>query len=285
MSGIRAAQPTAEPPTSWEALLSVDRRHPFFFDHPLDHVPGIQLAVGLLDLVRGAAGAATTHAPGVRLRLSLDFVRFCELDGDVRLRVTAARDGFHLRAEQDGQAVCEGRAELDVDPVPVPVTAVTAPEARPAPAHLVHRRRPENLAVGELHQPRPPSAESRVLAPPPGHYLLQRDPTRYSAEELLEAGRQLSIMLGHVAHGRPLDSQMLWLAVALDLPCGLPRSLPLVLRWAGSAPDGDRSRFDLTLGVPGNPGCLGALSYSSRTLSPQAYQRKRFAAARAGNAA
>jgi len=32
---------------SWQSISGVDQAHPFYFDHPLDHVPGI-----LLGLVR-----------------------------------------------------------------------------------------------------------------------------------------------------------------------------------------------------------------------------------------
>jgi len=101
-------------------------------------------------------------------------------------------------------------------------------------------------------------------------------------EELLDAGRQLSIMLCHVCHGRSLDdSQILWLSVDVDLPCGLPRALPLALCWTETPADRARSRFELALVAPGCPAPLGTLTYVAHTLSRQAYERKRLVATHA----
>ncbi|MGN9809965.1 AfsA-related hotdog domain-containing protein [Micromonospora sp. BQ11] len=272
----RAVDLAAEPQIGSTIPLVVDQGHPFFFDHPLDHVPGIQLAVGLLDLFREVVGAPDGDRPHDRLRLSLTFSRLCELDAETYLHVMPAAGRFHLRAEQHGHAVCEGHAELVEESVPVRVVAAPAEPAPSAPAELVHRHRPQNIGISEVRRPCPEVAESQVLSPPPGHFLRRHDPARYSSEELLEAGRQFCVMLSHLDHGRSLDTQILWMSVDLDVPCGLPSTLPLLLRWPAMTPAvGARARFELALTVAGDPTPLGHLTYVSHALSREAYLRKR----------
>ncbi|WP_367322379.1 ScbA/BarX family gamma-butyrolactone biosynthesis protein [Streptomyces sp. HUAS ZL42] len=58
----------------WE--LRVDCNHPIFFDHPVDHVPGMVL----LEAARQAAHAATGMADGLVLDLESSFDRYAELD-------------------------------------------------------------------------------------------------------------------------------------------------------------------------------------------------------------
>ncbi|OIJ94465.1 gamma-butyrolactone biosynthesis enzyme [Streptomyces sp. MUSC 14] len=58
----------------WE--LRVDTSHPIFFDHPVDHVPGMVL----LEAARQAAHAATGLADALVLDLDSYFERYAELD-------------------------------------------------------------------------------------------------------------------------------------------------------------------------------------------------------------
>ncbi|MEV5610363.1 ScbA/BarX family gamma-butyrolactone biosynthesis protein [Streptomyces sp. NPDC052225] len=58
----------------WE--LRVDCTHPIFFDHPVDHVPGMVL----LEAVRQAAHAVTGMTDGLIVGLDSSFERYAELD-------------------------------------------------------------------------------------------------------------------------------------------------------------------------------------------------------------
>src|SRR5690349_10728812 len=103
----------AEPPFPRQrtAPMQVDQDHPFFFDHPLDHVPGMLLVAQLLDLARVVAPGTANPWPGRRLKLALDFPRFCELDLAAAMHLTAdpATAGpdlagdWRLLAEQSGR--------------------------------------------------------------------------------------------------------------------------------------------------------------------------------------
>ncbi|WP_042389144.1 ScbA/BarX family gamma-butyrolactone biosynthesis protein [Streptacidiphilus melanogenes] len=63
----------------WE--LRVDTDHPIFFDHPVDHVPGMLL----LEAARQAARAVTRQPGAVLLGMESSFLRYAELDAPCRL--------------------------------------------------------------------------------------------------------------------------------------------------------------------------------------------------------
>lgn len=63
------------------AHLVVDERHPFFFDHPLDHVSGVHLIEAMLQIVHTAycqAHNLAVHPPLFISHINVDFSRLCE---------------------------------------------------------------------------------------------------------------------------------------------------------------------------------------------------------------
>jgi hypothetical protein len=131
-----------------KARLVVDKGDSFYFDHPLDHVPAILMVAGLLDLIRSANGDVSQDW---RIRMSLDFRRFCDLDDEHSLSISRLLDGtddesgWDLRVETgsalaaDGTAVLHQKSSTQL----VPAAPGRSGEAL-ATAELSHRSRPEN---------------------------------------------------------------------------------------------------------------------------------------------
>ncbi|MEV7013062.1 AfsA-related hotdog domain-containing protein [Streptosporangium sp. NPDC051022] len=262
------------------AVLRVDRDHPFFFDHPLDHVPGMLLVTGLLELVRTRADLSPGTCGDGRIRLSLTFVRMCELDGRVVLLADPPAPGgcaWTVRAVQDDVTVCsgtveplDGRREPQAPPYPPGRDLPVTPVAR----DLVHRVDPRNVLVGEpVISGR--AYDASLLSPPSGHFLLRRSEEYHGAEEMIEAGRQLLTVASHLTHGRPRDTMMVWLDVTADLPARPPRSVPLALHWPVRPARGNFGTFGFTLVTRDSGRPLGSLSYGTRCLTPAAYRRLR----------
>jgi len=65
--------PTGEP-DHWH--LRIDTRHPVFFDHPVDHAPGMLL----VEAARQASHALLRDPAALPLAIACDFTRFVELD-------------------------------------------------------------------------------------------------------------------------------------------------------------------------------------------------------------
>ena len=63
--------------------LHVDTTHRFYFDHPLDHIPGMLL----LDAARQAVQARMHPRPVVPLELEAEFLRYAELDHPCQIRL------------------------------------------------------------------------------------------------------------------------------------------------------------------------------------------------------
>ncbi|WP_042432109.1 ScbA/BarX family gamma-butyrolactone biosynthesis protein [Streptacidiphilus anmyonensis] len=92
------AEPTGTARGRWE--LRVDTEHPIFFDHPVDHVPGMLL----LEAARQAARVVTGRPGALLPAAETAFLRYAELDapcwleaeaepGTGRVRVSAVQHG------------------------------------------------------------------------------------------------------------------------------------------------------------------------------------------------
>ncbi|MEV0192887.1 AfsA-related hotdog domain-containing protein [Kitasatospora purpeofusca] len=259
------------------APVVVDEKDVCFFDHPLDHVPGMVLVAGVLDAL-GDRAPEWVDKVGGRLRLSMSFDRMCELDSPVWLSggPIAADDGpaWELVALQDGEAV--SRASIRFGGTPAPLRAgregaVPTGPAVPADPALVHRHRPENVLLGGAVR----VERAAVLVPPPGHRLAGAGVHTLGA--LVESARQMATMLGHTAHGRDLDAQMLWLSLEADLPTGLPVEVPLELWWEFAPARGARAVFPFAVVDAESGEGYGRLQIGVHTLSRAGYLKRRSA--------
>lgn len=109
----------------WE--LEIDPHNPFYFDHPVDHVPGMLLIAALRDVAVRFAGDRATCLVG----FEAEFTRYLEFDELSRVRAEAVDDGVapgsvRLRmtvAGADGDVavvatadVAPAEATSDIDP-------------------------------------------------------------------------------------------------------------------------------------------------------------------------
>lgn len=93
--------------------LRIPLAHPVFFDHPLDHVPGM-LAI---EAIRQAAVAAVGRPAAPVLAAEATFPTFLELDRECvvvveGVQATGDRDVVTLRCEQDGAVAVRGTVAL-----------------------------------------------------------------------------------------------------------------------------------------------------------------------------
>jgi A-factor biosynthesis hotdog domain len=282
------ARPPAGTDKGSAATLHVDQDNSFFFDHPLDHVPGMLLVAGLLDLVRaldGEVGDARTR----RLALSLTFSTLCELDEPTQLLAVEHRPApftgvrtWTVRAGQRDRTACEGRATLRRDaPPPTPRWPRPRPAPHPVEARLVHRSRHENVLLGA-----PEHADGAfrvpVLRPAFGSFLLQRGNGGYCIETLIEAGRQLATLFAHTVAGHPLGMQLLWCGLEADLPWTLPGEAALALCSRPEPAKGRRMRYRTELVGADDGRVHGTIEYGCMAVTPTSLRRFRAAGRAAG---
>jgi hypothetical protein len=104
---------------SAHARLVIDQSHPFFFDHPLDHVPGLLLIEAMNQLAEREAYRASAnagHGPLHTISAEVTFNKFCVFGGKAWIMAEAQdADGRRIRTrvEQEGVINCKGVFEYE----------------------------------------------------------------------------------------------------------------------------------------------------------------------------
>jgi acyl transferase domain-containing protein/acyl-CoA synthetase (AMP-forming)/AMP-acid ligase II/thioesterase domain-containing protein len=253
--------------------LVIDERHPYFFDHPLDHVSGILMLEGLLQLLEASSLTKNRFIRHMRLT----FPRFCEKDRPVALELAPMRDAETrtCRAVQGGLPVCTLKFHTDAIPAAAPRIA-TSTRVTPADAKLLHKSRAANVLIGQWAVS-DGAAEAILLEPPAGHLLSEGDDAYHSPLYLLETARQLVTGLAHSAYGVPLGMPMNLVGVELGLDAPIPRGVPVSLRHAlRSLPAPGASTFaHFDIDVVAGHDVLGNCRLTAQLLTKEAYLRVR----------
>ncbi|UVS79711.1 AfsA-related hotdog domain-containing protein [Actinokineospora sp. UTMC 2448] len=249
--------------TATTAELALSEYDPYFYDHPLDHVPVMALVCALFDLAR----LTRPDDDPARLALRMEFPSFCEPNADVAL----VHSGTALLAEQDGEVVCSG--ELNRTALPLHTVRPAPPSLRRLPADpvLVHRCDLENVLVTGMAD----TGDGRVVAfrePAPGHRLGVAPDAPARPEALLDAARQFATMLCHTEFRRPEDTRLVLLGLEADLVVGVPGGVHL--RWSRTRPPRGRSRVEFTV-TTSDGAALGRIGLDCFAASPAAYRRMR----------
>ncbi|MDH6108791.1 hypothetical protein P3T36_002288 [Kitasatospora sp. MAP12-15] len=267
-------------------LLEVDQAHPFFFDHPLDHLPAMLLLAAQLDALEGELGDPVDSLTGRRLRAEIGFAKMAELDGepillDCEPAPAALGGGWEVTGTQQGSAVADGLFQLTEQwrrprppsPVSRPARYGQAP-SEPVQQRPVHRVDRENVMLGT-----PVIGDgwmrAAAVAPHAGHYLRQRAGDGWGIEELVEIARQFVTAAWHLVHHWPVGTQLILQQLSFELPIGLDREPPLQLHGPSSPPRVGRGTFDIELLSGESEEPVGRLTLVVCGVSGAAYQRLR----------
>lgn len=173
-----------------QALLRVDRAHPFFFDHPLDHLPGLLLLEAAVQLVQRSAPSGH-FVSAIEGR----FLRYALFDAPVQLQARPLGQRIQcVTLSQRGQA----RAEVTVTLAPFALPAAQGSLPRPlgltpAPQEALNKSRPENVLIAT-----PQLCGDQVTAwllPPPETCLMTDSAQALHPLCLLEAFMQVQRFL------------------------------------------------------------------------------------------
>jgi hypothetical protein len=249
------------------ATLVVDESHPYFFDHPLDHVPGILLAEGALQLMERVARDDATYVRALGLR----FRRYCEKEGPITI---ALGDDLRGRFEQRGEIV----ATFDVELARAHAREVIERDARSATvdASLLHKSRAENVLVAPLERT-DDGYVAALLAAPRGHFFEDGHASFHSPLYVLECARQTVMLGAHSVLGIPLGLPMTLLSVHVSLDAPVPRGAALRMRLHETAP---KCAFDALLAdarvtLLGDRGALGEVRVRAQVQDRAAYAAQR----------
>ncbi|MEU3648378.1 AfsA-related hotdog domain-containing protein [Lentzea sp. NPDC034063] len=251
-------------PVQTSAALSVDEEDPFFFDHPLDHVP----AMLLLDTCLHNAVRSTSD--GMRVRSAkFRFRRFCEKDLPTAVTVSSAGPNplsHEVSVTQNDTVVCEGEITL------VPGEEMSWPllraDARRADKHLVHKLVDDRVLVGPIQ--RNDGGHTVAVG---GPVVRAGRPGLHPVSPLVEAARQAGIMTLHEVSEVPVGWQFVVTKLQVDLVAGGERRGATTLRYGTWRLSGQV--FVLPAEIMAGGRVVGTISFSGRVMPLSDYHQLR----------
>ncbi len=245
----------------------VDLADPVFFDHPLDHVPGMLLVVASLEL---AEHHSMLEPENVTFRLT--FSKFCELGAPVE--VMAAREaGGTSRIEviQYGRSIAAGLlARIDSQPH-IAGAAAPALGNGSIPGELVHRTKPGNIAIGPLTV-----EDGRVWTRIREGAIGGLPPRARAVASILEAARQFTIAILHRWGEQPVGIKMIFVGLTAEVPTAVPPGhVARALSWQVTAPEQTRKLY-IDVHTMGNRASkVGSVLIASRCVDGDEYEKLR----------
>lgn len=216
-------------PQSLHAQLVVNEAHPYFFDHPLDHIPGILLLEGVLQLIELAMPPLSGRVAYVKT-LTIKFQQYVQKQGVIDLHLEQGKDPqvFNAKVMQAGKLMCTcilGMAYSSAFETS-PAGEFTATRCRDKA--LLHKAREENVIVSDMSGIAQ-GLSVDTLKLPDEHFFQEGDPEHYSMVYFLEVARQCYMQIAHSYLRIPLNTPMNLLALSFTLDRPIPRNSPLSL--------------------------------------------------------
>lgn len=252
----------------WRGFARVDLGDPGFFDHPLDHVPGMLLTAASLELAEHGSMLDPDN-----VTFGLTFTKFCELGAPVEVTATREAGGTsRIELTQSARSIAKG---LLVRRDTWPLTERTAAPALgdgPISGELVHRTDPRNIAVGPLT-----AEDGHVWTRVREQGAISGLPPRAGAvASILEAARQFGIAILHRWGEHPLGTKMIFVGLTAEVPTAVPPGhVARALSWQVTPPEQTRKlRFDVHV-VGDRASKVGSILIASRCVDGDEYAQLR----------
>ena len=246
----------------------VDPRDPVFFDHPLDHVPGMLLAVASLEL---AEHASMLKPDNVSFRLT--FTKFCELGAPIE--VTARREADktgRIEFVQSGHTIAKGLVtRQDARPLMQSATVPALGDGSIS-GELVHQTNPRNIAIAPLTV-----NDGHVWTRVSAHCAIHGLHPRPSAvASILEAARQFAVAILHRWGHQPLGIKMIFAGLTAEVPTAVPLGhVARALSWQVTPPEQTRKLLIDVHAVGDRASKVGSILIANRCVDAAEYARLR----------
>jgi len=272
------ANPEKKPDGQLAACLQLDESHPYFFDHPLDHVPGILMLEGMLQLAEWGAQPPAGQEAYVQ-SVKLVFQRFCEKNAPVVVNMMPEANNANRFAgtiRQNDNVAC--RFNLGIAYAPASGSATPAENVGERPdLKLLHKHLAENVLVTPLFDLPDGLKGCRTHTPPAGHILADGSPHYHSMLYLLETTRQFIMLIAHTIWEVPLGLPMNLLSIQLDLDAPAPRAIPLTLSHCPTRLDKHQESAIVLVETQLHAGeqRIGKATIVAQALTAEAYRKQR----------
>jgi hypothetical protein len=245
----------------------VDLDDPVFFDHPLDHAPGMLLAVAILEL---AEHGSMLEPDYVTFRLT--YTKFCELVGPVEVTATREAGGSsRIDVIQSGRGIANGvLSHCDTRPL-MERAAVPALADGSISGELVHRADPRNIAVGPLT-----IEDGRVWTQVREGAIGGLPPRAGAVASVLEAARQFTIAILHRWGEQPMGIKMILVGLTAQVRTAVPLGhVVRALSWRITPPDQTRKLHIDVHAVGNRASNVGSILIATRCVDGDEYAQLR----------
>lgn len=247
----------------------VDPNDPDIFDHPLDHVPGMLLAVASLELAEHASMLEPDY-----ITYRLTFTKFCELCAPVELTARREAGGTsRIDVTQAGRTIAQGSLTGRAPRTPMNHVPVPALGGGSIAGELVHRIDHRNIAIGPL------TVESgRVWARvrEQAATIGGLPPRAGAVASILEAAREFAVAILHRWGGHPLGLRMILVGLTAEVPTALPSgSVARALCWRVTPPGQTRKLLIDVHAGGGRASKVGSILIVIKCVDAEEYARLR----------
>lgn len=193
-----------------KARLVVPEDHGYFYDHPLDHVPGIAVVHGCEELLSWQ-GKGNLHPSKIAIR----FKKFIEKDSPCYLKVNTKVSPYHVKIIQGDTILCH--IEMETASFHPPVLGKVKQEKYiKEDKKITHKHDEINVLVSSLDD----SLESCTALPLEyvNHTFFKKLMSeRPSLLYYLEVTRQFVMLMAHLVKKIPLESKMNLISVDVNV--------------------------------------------------------------------
>ena len=273
----------------WGAKLIVNEAHPFFFDHPLDHVPGSLIIEGVLQLTHRVLVKKDPNdlrlIPYVR-NINITFRRWLEKNDavDVGLRLKNGGSNylcFSGLVTQNDNVACD--VDLTVEYQRLPdggvagdVTAVSAEGL--AEDDLLHKLNEDNVLIRPIDKISNHLFRTTLRQPVKNHVFSDGTSPVAPVMYLLESARQISTHLSHSVYGVPLGTSMNLISMSMTLNKPLERNEHIALSYDSSQVNVnavDEGVRCIRLDLSNSLGDCGFIEITAQAVKNETYQKQR----------
>jgi 3-oxoacyl-(acyl-carrier-protein) synthase len=195
------------------AELVVDEEHSYFFDHPLDHVPGILMIHGCEELLDWYIDGDYLST-GMKIR----FTRFLEKEGQNSIHLKEKESGqFLFEIRQNDVVVCLLDISVEFQNPGVIRGEVSEKILSIEQKKYTHKHRSENILVSALDGSDRFHSQARDLDEAGNRFLHHLVSKRQSMLFLGEVTRQFVMLMAHLEKEISLDMKMNLISIELNV--------------------------------------------------------------------
>lgn len=253
------------------AQLVIDEGHPYFFDHPLDHVPGILMIHACEELLYWFKGESWT-AVGMSIR----FTKFLEKNQDVFLSCKQVNEHkVEFNIEQGKRSV--GIISFDIMNESYQTIQGRVDEEALSidDKKITHKYRKDNVLVSKLGEINPLSSQARDFAKAGHHFFSSLLKRRHSLLYYSEVGRQFIMSMAHLEKKIGLEKKMNLISLDLEIMKRIIPPFEMNLRNFELTNAQNFTFADVEIELMNDKECFGKVILKAQVVDEEYYKKQR----------